>query len=779
MVNARRVAYVALMASTVVVAVPTATARAATVGLQLVWSRSLPGVTFRESSPVPATLSSPAFVVGAQDAKVYAFDAATGADEPGWPVVTTNPINSSPAAADVVGDGRSRIFIGSGTAASTLAQACSGGGTYAIEPTGAVRWHHIGSDTVCANQAFHSSFAIGDINGDSQADATIGALGETAPSYTAATGTMNSGWPFFTNDTVFSSPALANIGVPAVIMGGDSTPGPNGAFRGGMMRAINGAGQLLWQFNVDEQVRSSPAIGDVNGQGLSVLFGTGNFWLQNGGASDSTSLFSLDAAGHLRWRRDLGGVTLGGPALADVTGGGAPDVIEGTAGTPSNPNEGRIWVLDGNGNPLPGWNPHISEGGVVIGSISTADLNGDGAQDLLVPTGAGVLLYDGKTAQQIGAIDLGLASFQNTPLVTAEGGAVGITVAGTQPDGTGVVQHYRVAGGQLGAIGWPMFHHDPQHTGNLATLSASCAAQANPTAPQGRVKRLDGPDRDTTGVAVSQAAFPTAGSAGAVVVASNDGYADALAGGPLAVAHNGPLLITPPRAGLDPNVNAEIRRVLLPTRTVYVLGGPVAVDPSVVTALQTEGYSVTRVAGPDRFATAVAIADALHDPATVFEVTGFNFADALAAGPPAAGSGGVVLLTNGSAQAAATGAYVSAHPGTHYAIGGPAAAADPSARPISGADRYATALAVASRFFSSPAAIGFASGAGFADALTGGPSIAHGPGPLLLVPPCGALPAGLGAYVSGVRTSVKSASLFGGPKAVGDDILAKLDAALA
>ncbi len=145
---------------------PVTSSAAPAINVQLVWSRTFAGVTFRESSPVPAALTTPAYVVGALDGKVYAFDAATGNDEPGWPVATTNPVNSSPAAADVLGTGHSVVFVGSGEAATTVAGACSGGGAYAIEYAGRVRWHNIGSDGVCANQPFHSSFAIGDTDGD-------------------------------------------------------------------------------------------------------------------------------------------------------------------------------------------------------------------------------------------------------------------------------------------------------------------------------------------------------------------------------------------------------------------------------------------------------------------------------------------------------------------------------------------------------------------------------------------------------------------------------------
>jgi len=47
-------------------------------------------------------------------------------------------------------------------------------------------------------------------------------------------------------------------------------------------------------------------------------------------------------------------------------------------------------------------------------------------------------------------------------------------------------------------------------------------------------------------------------------------------------------------------------------------------------------------------------------------------------------------------QAAETAAYLAAHPGKHYAVGGPASAADPSATAVIGSDRYVTSTMVAS-----------------------------------------------------------------------------------
>src|SRR5579862_4686221 len=77
-------------------------------------------------------------------------------------------------------------------------------------------------------------------------------------------------------------------------------------------------------------------------------------------------------------------------------------------------------------------------------------------------------------------------------------------------------------------------------------VSAPTGAIASPTIA---LTRVAGANRDLTAVASSQASFPTAGSAKAVVLASDGAFADALAGTPLAVQKGGPLLLTP-SAGL-------------------------------------------------------------------------------------------------------------------------------------------------------------------------------------------------------------------------------------
>ena len=291
----------------------------------------------------------------------------------------------------------------------------------------------------------------------------------------------------------------------------------------------------------------------------------------------------------------------------------------------------------------------------------------------------------------------------------------------------------------------------------------------------GPAVRLAGSDRYGTAVATSQAEFPS-GGAGAVVLARGDQYADALVGAPLAASKNAPLLLTT-GSQLPAVTKAELQRVLATGSTVYVLGGTSAVPASVATQLTGLGYTVVRYGGATRYATAVDVADALGDPTTVLLATGDNFPDALAAGPAAAKSGGVVLLTAGLAMAAETSAYLNVHGTTVYAIGGPAATADPAAVALVGSDRYATAATVAAKFFSAPTTVGVATGENFPDALSGGAFLAHLGAPLVLAD-TNAVPTNTASYLQSAASSLTAADLFGGSAVLSAGVQTAIGAAI-
>jgi hypothetical protein len=291
-----------------------------------------------------------------------------------------------------------------------------------------------------------------------------------------------------------------------------------------------------------------------------------------------------------------------------------------------------------------------------------------------------------------------------------------------------------------------------------------------PAALPSNVQRISGASRFDTAIATSQDQFPAAGSAAAVVLTRADTYPDALAGVPLAAKVGGPLLLTSSNS-LSAAVSAEIVRVLPAGGPVYILGGTSAVSAAVATTINGLGFVVHRLAGANRYATAVAVAGALGNPTTVFEATGLNFPDALAGGPAAIEDGAAILLTNGSVPAAETTAYLTAHTGgAHYALGGPAAAADPTAIAISGADRYQTAADVAETFFHTPAVAGVATGTNFPDALAAGPDLASKDAPLLLVPAVGVLPTGTSGQLLKYAQTLRSALVFGGTTSVSDAV---------
>jgi putative cell wall-binding protein len=310
--------------------------------------------------------------------------------------------------------------------------------------------------------------------------------------------------------------------------------------------------------------------------------------------------------------------------------------------------------------------------------------------------------------------------------------------------------------------------------------------------PSGSSDQIGGTDREDTGVLVSEQEFPN-GGAGAVVIARNNTYPDALDGTPLAVTKNAPILLnsSPTTAtasvgqdraaqasAVDSENLSEIQRVLPKGGTVYVLGGSDAISPAVDTELTGLGYNVQRLGGADRFATAVLIAQFLGNPSKILVATGYNFPDALTAGVAAAKAGAAVLLSAASSPAAATTGYLAAHPSdTVTTIGGPAATAYPSYPSVAGADRYATSVAVAQKFFSSPPAVGIASGTVFPDALTGGPFMGKLGGPMLLTDP-NVLPTVVQTYLQAVKSSVAKAYIFGGSAAVSAAVVSAVNAAL-
>lgn len=185
---------------------------------------------------------------------------------------------------------------------------------------------------------------------------------------------------------------------------------------------------------------------------------------------------------------------------------------------------------------------------------------------------------------------------------------------------------------------------------------------------EGEVERLSGSNRYATAdrIAKRVIAEQAGGYDGQAFVATGGNFPDALAAAPLAAAKGWPLYLADPATGLTAGTKAAMAGV----DRALVLGGEAVVSGPVEAELKAmfgEG-SVERVDGPNRYATAVAVAGygvkhaGLHW-GLVGITTGENFPDALAGGVVQGKAGSVMLLTRSYVLETATASAIKGNKG--------------------------------------------------------------------------------------------------------------------
>ena len=304
--------------------------------------------------------------------------------------------------------------------------------------------------------------------------------------------------------------------------------------------------------------------------------------------------------------------------------------------------------------------------------------------------------------------------------------------------------------------------------------------------------RVYGDDRFLTSVEISTRARDAgAANSGEVVIVNGLGTVDGLAAAGYAGTRGATILLT--RAdSLPPDVRSHLRRID-PSR-VTIIGGENAVRPEVVEDIEdaVDGADVDRISGNDRYLTAQALArEVIVDSPILYIASGESQVDALSIAPAAYAGADPLLLSTPKGVDAATLATVAEWfaanaNGRVVIIGGTAVitnnlekqilsvgiAANKVTR-LAGKDRYETSAAAVAWVRSNvsgfaSAAIGLASGQSPIDSLTSAPFLAGSSekAPLLLVPPCGTIPASSrGALGTATRQYV-----IGGPGAICDDL---------
>lgn len=327
-------------------------------------------------------------------------------------------------------------------------------------------------------------------------------------------------------------------------------------------------------------------------------------------------------------------------------------------------------------------------------------------------------------------------------------------------------------------------------TAGFLTLATAPTATATPDVKQTRVA---GSDRFATAAAVAKVEFPT-GSA-TVIVASGRAFPDALAGSSLGL----PVLLTE-KASL-PAATSQAIKDLKATKAL-ILGGTAAVSDAVKKQIESTGATTERVAGVDRYETAGAIAGRFKPTdvakqggkSTAIIATGKDFADALAGGPLASSpnTGAYpVLLVNNTVPAATKKAIADLAIKQVVILGGTGAVSqaveaeletETGSQPtrLAGTTRYGTATKIADAGLKDFGMAGkealLANGAGFADALAGGPLGAIRGAPILLTERV-RLSDEPKAWLVSHSSTVATVTALGGTAAVSDGTLSAAEKA--
>lgn len=321
----------------------------------------------------------------------------------------------------------------------------------------------------------------------------------------------------------------------------------------------------------------------------------------------------------------------------------------------------------------------------------------------------------------------------------------------------------------------------------LGDLRVGVGTDPNRGTVIGSVSRIAGQDRIDTVNKIALAGWPH--GTDTVIITRADDFPDALAGVPLAKKYNAPILIT------DSNeLNQEVIQVLetLKPLKAIILGGENAISNIVESKLREVLYwteNIQRIAGGNRFETAVLIAQDFPKEAGVALATGMDFPDALSLASAAAVRGMPLLLTSPEGLPEITkDALMRLLPINIYIAGGEKAIPSGIVEEISkflgvptenilrftGKNRYETSVQVAEAFYPRTEEIYIATAGSFTDPLAAGALAAAKNSCLLLISPQGfAVGSNTEGYIAKL-SSATNVTVIGGEKVVTEDTITQI-----
>lgn len=352
----------------------------------------------------------------------------------------------SVAADDVNGDGKPDLVVANLCSSNTVCTASGsvsvllGNGDGTFQPAAA--YSSGGYEAV--------SVAIGDVNGDGMPDLVVANICASFDSCTAGGSVgvlLGNGDGTFRTAVLYGSGGFAPALVAIVDVNQDGKPDllvanqcVSGTDCHGAVSVLLGNGDGSFQpavtYRSDGFNAVSLAVGDVNGDGKPDLVVANLSCISNCNTGTVAVLLGNgDGTFQPAVAYSSGGYEAASVAIADVNKDGIPDlVVSNPCMSATDCSSGKVGILLGVGDGT--FQSAVSygsggslQGGVVLGSVAVADVNGDGTPDVVVinPCGissdcrgtVGVLLGNGDATFQI-PVTFGSGGFFATSLVIAD-----------------------------------------------------------------------------------------------------------------------------------------------------------------------------------------------------------------------------------------------------------------------------------------------------------------------------------------------------------------------